>query len=309
MQNPILTPQEVAAIAQALDVFVAQSGNKRVLGAQLGAIISSAIRPKLLRELGGMRKVASEALAMLLIPITPSPDDSDVAFTIKSRPPQAGTDNLIPDFPTEVAGAVLWRLFSNPRLPCALTISESGAVLAQKVAPEQSAIPGALAGPSTEDYHKLAGIFASQEDDPVRSRLVAALSAKDFYNTWIAELRELRTPQNNLLKRWETLRSEFVATKLAEALDGGGLDAVRVSEIVSTARPLAGWRQQHQQPEPAKSSLPVVRVEASYQTHVPAMDELSSLRKILHNAIDRMSLAELGELRIPAGALIDIITK
>ena len=308
MQTPNLTPQEIAKIAQALDAYAAQSGNKRILGAKLGSIITLAIRPKQLRELGGMRKVASDALSELLAPLPTTTLDPDVAFEVKTRTPHAGTDNLIPNVPTEVAGAALWRLFSNPKLPCALTISPEGAVLAQRVAPDGPAVPGALEGPTTEDYQALAGDFASQEDPPVREKLEATIVVADFYNTWIAELRALRTPQNNLLKRWETLRSEFVARKLQQALATAGLDVVRVSEIVSTARPLAGWRQRPPA-EAAKSEAPATRADAVHQAVAPAMDDLAALRKILHGAIDRMSLSELSELRVPAGALIEIAKK
>jgi hypothetical protein len=308
MQTLNLTPQEIAKIAQALDAYAAQSGNKRILGAKLGSIITLAIRPKQLRELGGMRKVASDALGQLLAPLPTTTLDPDVAFEVKTRTPHAGTDNLIPNVPTEVAGAALWRLFSNPRLPCALTISPEGSVVAQRVDPDGPAMPGTLEGPTTEDYQALARDFASQEDPPVREKLEATIVVEDFYNTWIAALRALRTPQNNLLKRWETLRSEFVASKLHQALAAAGMDVVRVSEIVSTARPLAGWRQRPPT-EAAKTEAPAIRADAVHQAVAPVMDDLAALRKILHGAIDRMSLSELSELRVPAGALIEIAKK
>lgn len=310
MQTLNLSAHEIAVIAQAIDAHAAQREDKRILGAKLGSIISEAIRPKQLRELGGMRKVANTALTSFLTPIAQMPGDSDAIFEIKGRAELALVGNQIPESPTEVAGATLWRLFSNPRLACALTISQVGGVQAQKVGPDLPIPTGTLERPTTSDYHHLAQVFASQEDEPTRSSLLEVMDAGDFYNTWIAKLRSLRTPEHNLLKRWETLRSEYVATKLYNALIDAGLDAVRASEAVANARPVVGARLPRPPLDPVRVEAPTTaRTDVPHLKPAVPVDELSALRKILHDAIDRMSLVELRELRIPAGALIDAVAR
>lgn len=310
MQTPILSAHEVAVIAQAIDVHVAERADKRILGAKLGSIISEAIRPKHLRELGGMRNVANTALTSLLTPVPQRPEDSDAIFEVKSRTEQALTTTQIPDSPTEVAGAALWRFFSNPRLACALTISPTGTVQVQRIGAEFPIPTSTLNRPTTADYQQLAQVFAGQEVEPTRSDLLSVMDEDDFYNTWIARLRSLRTPQNNLLKRWETLRSQFVATELYRALTDAGLDAVRASETVSTARPVAGLRQPRpQSPVELKGDIPTQNLDLSQPKPALVTDELTALRSILHDAINRMSFAELRELRIPAGALVDTATR
>ncbi len=310
MQTPVITAQEIAVIARALEVHAAEKGVRRILGAQLGAIINEAIRPKHLREFGGMRKVATFALTDLVLATAPSPDDSDAIFEIKAHPVQVAAARKVPEIPTEVAGADLWRLFSNPRLPCELSATPEGAILAA-VSKEGAAVSAStITRPSAEDYHRIAVQFASQQDEPYCSKLQPVLGSQDFYNSWIAALRFLRTPELNLLKRWETIRSEFVSSRLHSSLVSAGIDEIRASEIVAAARPAIAQRTVRSvlAPQTAiESSIP--SQESFVSKQITPADELSTIRRILHDAIERMSLAELREVRIPAGALLNPVAR
>jgi len=309
MQTPILTAQEIAVIARALDVHATEKGTRRILGAQLGAIINEAVRPKHLRELGGMRHIATSSLTNLVLPTVSSPGDPDAIFEIIARPPQVAAAR-VPEIPTEVAGSDLWRLFSNPRLPCELVATSAGAILASTPQDGRTTSQSALGRPTAQDYHQLATQFASQEEEPYRTKLEEVLSSDDFYNSWIAALRFLRTPKLNLLKRWETVRSEFVSSQLYASLISAGVETVRASQIVAAARPAVSQRAgQHQGDGQSKAELSPSVAEVFVSKPVSSADELSTLRKILHDAIDRMSLVELREIRVPAGALVNANTR
>lgn len=309
MQNSVLSVQEMAVIARALEVHAVKSGNRRILGAQLGFIINEAVRPRHLRELGGVRKIAVTALADLLHPVPVSAQDPDIAFEIKPRQSQTAIVPRIPDSATEVAGADLWRLFSNPKIACSLTVTPAGEVCFIPPHDMPQSESAALTRPSAEDYRRLAVSFAQLENDPLKTELMAVAKLPDFYNSWIVALRRLRTQERNLLKSWEILRSDFIADSLRTQLQQAGLDVVRASEIVATARPIVPQRSAMVALDANAKREPAYSAAAESPASKNNVDELSVLRRVLHEAIDRMSLADLRELRIPAGAMIDVLTR
>ena len=294
-----LAPQQLSAIAQSLEAHVKERG-VTILGAQLGALINAAIRPKLLRELGGMSYVAKTFLQPYIQPV-PRAGTSDVLFEIKIG--AVATLRRVPDTPLETTGTELWRFFSNPRIQGFLTATPAGIVYACTTVPEGTSTTAVLAQPTSQDYHNLALQFVEQVQEPVRALLRAPLGKEDFYNDWIVALRTHRTDGVNLLKRWEVLRTEFVAGKLSSALVEAGVDMVRAAEIVAAARPTVSRRQrpigevaQATEVSPVASGLakPVSRPE----------DEIGVLRRALHNAIDSMTLTDLQALPIPAGIML-----
>lgn len=298
-----LTPQQISAIAQSLESHAKERG-ATILGAQLGALINAAIRPKLLRELGGMSYVARTTLGAY-IHLVPRPDMSDVLFEITMD--AVATPRRVPDTPLETTGTELWRFFSNPRIPGFLTATPAGIVYACMTVPEGTNAKAVLAQPTSQDYHSLALQFVEQVQEPVRALLRAPLGKEDFYNDWIVALRTYRTDGVNLLKRWEVLRTEFVASKLSAALVEAGVDVVRAAEIVAAARPAVSRRQRPlgevvQATEASPPAPPQIRVRAEPAT-LPA-DEIGALRRALHNAIDSMTLTDLEALPIPAGIML-----
>ena len=298
-----LTPHQISAIAQSLESHAKERG-ATILGAQLGALINAAIRPKLLRELGGMSYVARTTLGAY-IHLVPRQDASDVLFEITIG--AVATLRRVPDTPLETTGTELWRFFSNPRIPGFLTATPAGIVYACTTVPEGTSVKAVLAQPTSQDYHSLALQFVEQVQEPVRALLRAPLEKEDFYNDWIVALRTYRTDGVNLLKRWEVLRTEFVASKLSAALVEAGVDVVRAAEIVAAARPAVSRRQRPlgdvvQVTETSPPAAPQIRVPAEPAT-LPT-DEIGALRRALHNAIDSMTLTDLQALPIPAGIML-----
>jgi hypothetical protein len=161
-----------------------------------------------------------------------------------------------------------------------------------------------------EDYRLLAGQFAAQwPDDVARERMQASLEPANFYNGWIASLRAARTAEANPLGMWEATRAEHVARRLGEQLVAAGVGEARAAEILANARPATGPRiprvramddgdaRHHQSKGWAKKDA---------LSPLLAGPEVQSLREILHLAIDRMTLNDLRDIRVPIGLLLEI---
>ncbi|SFO86351.1 hypothetical protein [Ralstonia sp. NFACC01] len=300
-----LSPTEQAFVETALAGYLASKG-PFILGAELGQFVTQAIRPRTVKQLGGLKKIAATDLEGLLQETAPDPDAVDVVYEILpsrvQRPLPQDLANAKGGV-MEVAGKSLWRIFSNPRRDNDLLVDGDGRIFASApgaVAPETYQ---QLAKPTEEQFRALAEQFAdSQTDLAQKSFLKAALAPEDYYDGWIKELRRLRGPSSNLLREWETLKSEYVAKQLHDSLLACNADNVRATEIVRLARPnVYSNAVAHSAPAVAgqhKASHPPSQLSS-------AGAELSELRNILHHAIDLMSFAELRELKISAGVYYD----
>ncbi|MEF8720488.1 MAG: hypothetical protein V5B35_09680 [Candidatus Accumulibacter necessarius] len=289
-----LSASEIANIQRVLAIH-AMSRGRTILGAQLGELLNSAIRPKTVREFGGMRRFVQAELHDAVRLEGPDSASLDLLFTILGpgdRSPATVSQSGI----REVAGQDLWKIFANPNVADQLVVAPSGAVL---VLPPHEPIPEGyqpLTRPSSDDYRTLARQFAEIQDAPeVRSALMVALAGDDFYKGFISELRALRTPTENVLKKWETSRAEFVTQKLLESLVERGVANAKGVEIVSLARPIIA------QPRPKAAAV----TSKSAGSNCPLDLESTSLRSILHHAIDLMGNSELRELKVPVGIFLD----
>lgn len=304
-----LTSAEVANIARALELHVTERG-PTIIGAQLGLLISEAIRPKALRDLGGLRRVAVSLLNEYLAPAEQSSSAADITFTIRDSRKRRSTSSHILDQAVEVAGADLWQYFSNPRISCKLAATIAGKVF---VMPEQIQPPSGATvfpRPSAEDYKHLASQFAARQEESIRVELMRTFERENFYTIWIAALRKLRTSSANLLRAWETVRAEFVVSKLHEALTFCGIDDAEIAEIVFLSRPTPTPRslrlpQNLDQQAAVNRSEPVEPELPRSQEHPIVSSDSVALRIWLHSVIDMMDISDLREIRVPAGLFYD----
>lgn len=311
-------PEALAVIAHELAVRAHQRGSD-ILGSQLGKVINDALRPYHMRDFGGLRSFVQTFLSDL-VRIKPSEGLDDVIYEVIAAPPPAARPSNVPQDFEPVAGADLWRFFSNPNLACQLAVQQPSTVLVgptDKPLPEHST---AIARISSLEYRALADKFLQEHSDnsEIAEALQAALNLQDFYKPWITALRRLRGNQMDLLKSWEILRTATVAASLSQALLKAGVDTSRAAEIVQLASPVPKSARATTQviaPQPASgSAVGTGKHTVLFSFKKPMFfgggeswtsdDDATELRQFLHRAIDLMSAAELKEIRISAGTLV-----
>ncbi len=311
----LITPEALATVTRELAVR-AQTHGPHILGAQLGKLINDALHPRHVREFGGLRNFVSSALASQVRSI-PS-EANDLLFEIVPMPPASGQRTNLPLEWMPVAGADLWRYFSNPNLPCAMAAVLPSTVLAgppDLPLPDQATnIPRV----TSAEYRALAEEFLKEHSGKLEIYpvLKEALAVEDFYKPWINALRRLRVTNIDLLKSWEILRAAEVAKALTKALSNAGMEASRVAEIVQLATPVT--KAPRIAPVTTAPAAPVDRshVFLSFKKAMtfygggesipPMADEAAELREFIHRAIDQMSHAELRDIRISAGTLMKL---
>lgn len=316
MQIPV-PPEAIAHVARELAVK-AQTNGRRILGSQLGKLVNDSLAPGHVKDFGGLRMFAQDYLHEHVRLAGRDEASADIWYDIVEAAQRVVPQLVVPDTVEAVAGAALWRYFSNPRINCRLGAQPSGAVW---VGPEHTTLPQdavALNRFGADRYRALAQRFRDEHgaDAEVVAELDKALAHESFYGEWIAALRRLRTGQQDMLRSWEILRTSEIAKALAEELAAAGVDASRVAEIVQLARPVASA------PRLAKSNWAYTAGAAHSGAQVqfvslrvptrPAvggaapLDEVARLRQIVHRAVDQMSAAELSEIRLTASTLLKL---
>ena len=319
MQTP-LPPEVLASVARDLTLRAQTRGTPEILGAQLGKLINEALSPRHVREFGGLRQFVETELATLVRVQPGSLGSADLTYEILNAPPPAAKPLSVPQDFVPVAGADLWRFFSNPNVSCRLAVQQPATVL---VGPPEMPLPLnsiEIDRIGTPVYRELAEAFQQERSgDPLIAPVLReALSTGDFYKHWISALRRLRTPAADLLKSWEILRTARVATAMTSELTKAGVELSRVAEIVQLATPVSRAVKHHVGVpfNPAVSSglsfaAGGVRKPSFYgggEAWGPAEDT-AELRDFLHRAIDAMAATELRDIRISAGTLMKMTSK
>lgn len=307
MSSKSLNVTEFEAVKQALIARRSEKGNL-ILGAQLGQVISKAIAPRQVRALPILRDLADEELSSLVELVPDASSNSDVQYRIIAD--QAPTSLTLDDLKL-VAGSELWKFFSNPNQSCSLAIeSSTGHIFVGVLRAIFPVGLQRLQRMDSEDYRVLAEQFAAQQDTPLREKLEECLEIPHFYDSWIDALRASGSAELKLLKTWESLRTEHVAKRLGERLTNAGVSVALQAEIISAARPRKRAAVAKQAPGPGLSS-PSSPPRPTAHAAVSSPDDvaLEKLRAIVHASVDRMSSAELREVRIPAGILLDAAQK
>jgi hypothetical protein len=298
MEQANLSATDVASISKALHGRSMERGTQ-ILGSQLGVILNQALHPKTTRAYGGLRALVESDLKHLVRYVGPDANSTDLVFALEASTSSPQLPDPITS-PVEVAGAELWRSFSNPKILSRLACNSAGVLMAF---PDGHTCPdgfGELQRPTAENYRDLAKSFAtSLSEHPAADRLRATLELEDFYSNFISELRELRTPEHNLLRDWETKRTGYVIDRLRFELLKLGVSEIAAAKIIELAkpevrRPTARWPN-----APARDH----GLDAALQgSRLVPQDQF---RRYMHDVLDRLSDAELRELRIPAGAAFE----
>ena len=195
----------------------------------------------------------------------------------RTPPPQNGTIGV-------------WRVWLSPRSPYALAIDADMAGL-HAIHRAADNVPGdARLDPPDGAFHRsLAHTFLRELAASPPGLVDAANStARDWWQTWSAHLETA-----GHLSDWMRFRSERFAEHLVEGLVAKGVSLEAAQGIVEHARA----------DQPAKR-MRIQRVADRLPDK--AGDEL---RRVVLNAIGRMSSADLRDLRLPVGVVLDVIAE
>lgn len=290
--TPRLTGNEIAKIQTLLNEHFQKKGPS-ILGAQLGQYIRRAISPKTIKFIGSLRSLVDNELRELLSFVEALPSDSLYSVSCSGQSPVAFNPDFVP-----AAGAKLWESFSNPTLDCLVGVDSAGLIYVTTPAKPFGADFTLLRKMSSEEFYELAKVFAAEQKDiPLQAALFEALEHSNFYSKWIAALRAHRSTAN-FLRTWEIKRTELVIARLQEELEKAGIGAAQAVVIANDIRP-----------KPARSvAKPAAVPESKAPWVAPGAEskDLGELRAVLHRAIDKMSLADLKDIRVPAGLLLEI---
>jgi len=208
-----------------------------------------------------------------------------------SKPFSGGGDGRQP-IPNQ--GADYWRVWVSPNSPFAIAIDRAtGAaeVVRREASPsEEKAL---LESPSVSDQKAIAKDFLSEVVEPIlRGRLEAILAEPSQGPWWLRWGKDLRgTDQLANWNRFRRLRMEgLLRTKLGEAGISEEL-AAKVLDLV---------RDRHEQVVPK-------RIPSAPSEKVGREAAEEELRQLVVRVVKGMSVADLRELRLPLGLVVDAL--
>lgn len=296
-----LTHPEILQIYQSLGPYLKRSGSE-ILGAQLGQLVKRAIYPRSIQSVGGLKSLVSIELSDGLEIV--GTDGSDTIYCIKAPLPAQ-----LPSSSAPLASPEFWDGFSNPNIDCLVGYDPGNESVF--VGPASMSLPSEaklLSKMCSEEYRVLAKTFAEDQPDPgMKASLLETLDHPTFYPKWIATLRAKRTASANYVKSWEIVRTELVVERLQKELEQAGASQDRARMIVNEVRP----KPSHVPRKVTTQSLPSLTILQETNACAPEgeSNELQELRTLLHKAIDRMPLADLKDIRVPAGLLLELLLK
>lgn len=211
----------------------------------------------------------------------------DVVYGTATTPSQGQ-----PCAPTQATAVDFWRVWVSPNSPLSLAVDRlAGSVQAvprrASVAPTQCLIEP----PSAAEHRGMARQFLDRVPEPLREQLspVVELTSPTWWQTWLARLRGTQQ-----LAEWMEFRHDRLERSLGSRLKELGIDddvAARAIGSVLASRAASPARNER------RPAYDVLREDYSGQ----------SLRRLVALAVSQMSSAELRELRLPLGVVLDVL--
>lgn len=183
-----------------------------------------------------------------------------------------------------------WRIWVSSNSPYVLLVDRTSAVV--KAVPRGTSATEdeiLLVPPDVDVHRSVAQEFLARVSDGSRARLQEILEQPldRWWQSWVRELRG-----SSLLSDWNTFRRHAFEGRFRSQLL-----AAAMSEA-SSDRVLAEIRQRHlDAPQRRRSSL-----------HASAeREDGEDIRRVVLEAVRRMSIAELRDLRLPLGVVLDVL--
>jgi hypothetical protein len=186
----------------------------------------------------------------------------------------------------------LWRVWVSPNSPLVLAVDRAAGT-AQAVPRRSPAEPTQclLEPPSATEHRKIAQEFLSRVPAPLQEQLSTIVESATA-TWWQAWLNRLRGTEH--LAPWNEFRRARLESSLRQRLAEASIAADTADNIVKLVR-------ESHAAAPTRGEWRLAR------TVIPEDESGQSIRRVVALAVQRMSTAELRELRLPLGIVLDVL--
>jgi hypothetical protein len=270
------TVQEIAATIKEL---VATEG--QVLGSRLSALLKARFPDWSPKDFGvrSLREFVTDHVTGVILA---GRSGMDVVYGLEQAPPPADDPQADVNF---------WRVWVSPKSPYSLAVDRADATLTA-VSRGGSAEPGkVLLDPPGVDFHRqVAREFLSSLPADLQPKLQAVLdsASAQWWRTWN---RALRTTEH--LAPWSAFRRQKLEDHLSFRVRAAGLEQPVIDAILKKAR--------------EQQALTPPRARRNTREAFQQPNDGNLLRRIVFESVQRMSIAELRELRLPLGIILDAL--
>ena len=296
--------QQLHSLKTKLRIALETLGKKRLLGAQLGPMITAAAAPgPSYKEYyapgmpGALRTFVNDYLTDLIVP-TAERSGSDILFEVGGV--LAGE--------SQITSEMLWKTFVAVEPSYVLAFDKNQESLATfrsgtEIGPEFQRIMNV----TFEDHQSFCERFCEEEcvlasDSQPKLKALSEQYSKEFYHSWLEALRA-STPR--LEREWGKFRKQEVLklfrTRLYQL-------AVRTEKIEELALLISAGQQQAYSAHQPRLAMASNRKQNPTDTLV-GTEEGEVARQLLCEILGHMDMTSLRTVLVPFGAVLDAVSK
>jgi len=273
----------VHEVTSILKDIVAKAG--QIPGTQLSALLRARV-PEWSPTTFGVRNLREFVASHVSGVIEAGRSGMDVVYA-----PEGTALMSTPSAPDATTQVDFWRVWSSPNGPHALVVDSMGPTL--RVVPRGGPVESGqvLLEPPAVDFHRrIAEEFLPSLSVDLRSKLQGVIddTSKRWWQDWVRELRG-----TEYLGVWNAFRRQKLEERLSLQLRTTGFAPAAIDRLLKTIR------EQHVLARP--------RARRTVDETFHRQDDAATLQRVVTEAVQRMSITELRELRLPVGIVLDVL--
>lgn len=264
-----------------------------VKGANLGMAVKRAVPSANMKEYGGLRRFIEQFCPDKLHRVRKHGLDDVYASTAGTPPPQE----------TQASSALAaWQALTNPTSTFSAFVNTDEGTL--KVLPDRETPPSGLVQVpkiTAEEHRGIAQAFLSKLDPADRAAFEEVLKTDNYWQRWVRHTNTF--DRGKYRGEWIAFRRDQIIALLKTKLVALGLSGPLAESALQAARDSKG-------PNPLAARSPAFTRHAGRLRGLPLANRRlreDDLKRLAHQAIDRMGEDEVRKLRIPLGAVIDAL--
>jgi hypothetical protein len=296
----------IVDVASSLSSLVANSRDQRITGVELSVLIRHKF-PDFSPELHGCRNLRAFIRQYALSICEVGRSGADVIYGVRpstQAPPISSAVEVPTMVPESTAGvfrtntyisSAVWKTFVSPVSPFKLYANtETGAleVIPPGTAPLES--PWVPIPPCSAELHRQIArdFIPSLSDEASRKLLESTLTISgSWWKSYYSIVQQLA-----LDTRWNQFRRRRIVHELESALKAYNVPLSGARDLSSTRRPLSPQRLPNRPTFTADASATAI-----------GTDEDSRLRSLAVDVVRKMPAADLRDLKVPLGYVIDVL--